>query len=216
MAKRGRPKKDPSDAGTIVKTTADLYCPDYTGRKWWLLGIKTDPDRNNHLPFHNNAFGGIAWQHGTQNQVIDDGWLGLDRHRRRLTRQILSSAQVRRAVVEIRQKVVRWIHRVHQTSRGTSVRWAASILSLEHRTKTLDRKKQEFVPAGHLYHPGPNDEPVSRYLVFLPRSRLEEFGLQFYDPDLEKFPAMLELDPSLIPDRMKVKDQEVAAGDEPW
>ena len=192
------------------KEESSIYEPGYSARRWWLLGIKIDTERNI-VPFHNSAFGGIPWQQGTQNQVIEDGWLTLDQHRLRLTRQQLYASQVCRAASEIRQKVVRWIARPRD-------RWAADVLSLEHRVKTYDKKKEIFVPAGYRYQPGANDEPISKYLVFIPRSMVEQFssGGKLFQPDLTSIPTMLDLDSSLIPDRMSRKPEGIAAEDEPW
>ena len=183
-----------------------VYSPDFDGRRWWMLGIKIDEARDI-IPFHNAAFGGIPWQQGTQNQIMDDGWLGLDRHRMRLTRQLLYASQVIRAVSEIKQKVVRW-----------SADKRSQILSLEHRIKTYDNKKKQFVFGGHRYHPGSNDIPVSRYLVFLPRTGMEEFtdSGKSYEPNLNSLPSMLDLDPSLIPDRMSGRQDGLSVADEAW
>lgn len=183
-----------------------IYSPDYPGRRWWLLGIKVDEKRDI-IPFHNAAFGGVPWQQGTQNQIMDDGWLGLDRHRMRLTRQLLYASQITKAVSEIQQKVVRW-----QADKRSQ------ILSLEHRIKTYDKKKEKFVAAGYLYHAGSNDIPVSKYLVFLPRTGMEEFSDsgKLYEPNLNSLPSMLDLDPSLIPDRMSGRQEGVSVEDEAW
>jgi len=90
-------------------------------------------------------------------------------------------------------------------------------LSLENRLKTYDKKKEVFVPTGYRYQPGPDDEPLSRYLVFVPRSFLEKSsGGKLFEPDLNGVPTMLDIDSSLIPDRISQRDQVVAGGDEVW
>ncbi len=227
MAKRGRPRKVPvesveeeRDAVAVLDQAptegAGIYEPNYSGRRYWLLGIKIDEERQQ-IPFHNAAFGGVGFQQGTQHQVVEDGWLGLDRHRVRLGRALLDAEQVRQAVSEIRQKVVRWQKHLQETSKGPVDRWAASVFSLEHRIKSYDKKKEQFVPAGYRYTAQKNDVPVSNYLVFVPRSMLEEAGRgKFYEPDLMSMDTMLDLDPSLVPDRMSGKHDPSQGGDEVW
>ncbi len=220
--KRGRPKG--STAKTQVAVLDDvgkdpsIYAPDYTGRRWWLLGIKVDEEREQ-LPFHNSAFGGVAWQQGAQQQTRDaDGWVGAEGHRTRLGRQLLSSGQVKRVVREIKQKVIRWQRIRRDTPRGIVERWRADILSLEHRVKGYDEKDKKFVPGGYRFYPGPNDEPISKYLVFISRAyvvKLSDSG-KFYEPSLRALPTMLDLDSSLIPDRMTAGQDDMAAGDEVW
>lgn len=188
---------------------ASIYAPEYSGRIWWLLGIRIDEERNQ-IPLHNAAFGGVPWQQGTQREVaVQEGWTGLEIHRLRLTPQILFAPQVKRAVGEIKQKVVRWQSR----PRG----WKADVLSLEHRIKTFDPEKRKFVPSGYRYQPGKSDEPLSKYLVFISRKKLRESSGESYEElDVKKIPTMFELDPSLIPDRMSGEEENIAAGDEPW
>ena len=210
--------QDGLSQSAVAEPESNIYAPDYRARRWWLLGIRIDEERNM-IPFHNTAFGGVAWQQGTQNQVMEDGWLGLDRHRARLTRQQLSAEQVIKCVASIKQMVVRWKARQRDTDRGKSARWAADIVSLEHRIKTYDKKKEEHVPAGYRYQPGVDDVPVSSYLILIPRGRLKDLagGVGgFSQPELTKIPTMLDLDPSLIPDRMSKKEEDFAVGDEPW
>lgn len=188
---------------------ASIYAPEYSGRIWWLLGIRIDEERNQ-IPLHNAAFGGIPWQQGTQREVaVQEGWTGLEIHRLRLTAQILYAHQAERAAREIKQKVVRWQNR----PRG----WKADVLSLEHRIKTFDPEKRKHVPSGYRYQPGRSDEPLSKYLVFIPRKKLREMsGESYRELDVKKIPTMFELDPSLIPDRMSGEEENIAAGDEPW
>lgn len=231
MAKRGpgRPRKVPEPESTDsavatldpepeVNAESDIYSPDYPARKYWLLGVKFDEERGQ-IPFHACAFGGIGWQEGTQNQVrTEDGWLGLDAYRIRVSPMLLSSDQVRRAVSDIRQKVVRWQRRRQETLAGPVKRWRADVLSLEHRIKTRDKKKEEFVPAGYRYTPGVNDVPVSKYLVFIPRAMLQAKpgGGKLYEPSLDSMSSMFDLDPSLIPDRMSGDHAVSGVGDEAW
>jgi len=193
-----------------------LYSPEYSGRIWWYIGIRIDEERQQ-IPFHNSAFGGIPWMQGTQREVVvQEGWMGLEIHRNRLTPQILFARQVRRAVLEIKQKIIRWQARERDNLKGPARRWKADILSLENRIKTHDPEKRKFIPSGYRYSPGPNDEPISKYLVFIPRKKLLETADRLYEPNLRKIPTMLELDPSLIPDRMSGQQEDIAAGDEPW
>lgn len=210
---------DDSPSMAVAEAESTIYAPDYKGRKWWLLGIRVDEERGM-VPFHNAPFGGVPWQQGTQNQVeVEPGWIGLDSKRARLTPQLLRSDQVVRCVSEIKQKVVRWRRRQRDAAHGTTFRWAAQVLSLEHRIKTYDKKNEEFVPSGYRYEPGDNDVPVSSYLIFVRRSRLQELvggSSGFSQPELTKIPTMLELDPGLIPDRMSGKREDFEAGDEPW
>ena len=195
---------------------ASIYAPEYSGRHWWILGIRIDEERNQ-IPFHNSAFGGIPWQQGTQREVqVQEGWMGLEIHRLRLTHQIMYAHQAKRAVAEIKQKVVRWQPR-KRDEHDSVKRWKADIISLEHRIKSRDPETRKFIPSGYRYQPGPNDEPLSKYLVFIPRSELQKMsGGVFYEPDLKKIPTMLELDPSLIPDRMAGRAVDIEAGDEAW
>ncbi len=225
MAKRGRPRKNPeavAESGSSVavlepKADPGIYSPSYSGRRYWLLGIKIDAERGQ-IPFHHSAFGGTAWKEGTQNQVVEDGWLALDQYRIRLSRELLSAEQVKRAVSEIRQKVVRWKKRRQEFLDGAVDRWAADVLSLEHRIKTYDKKKEQHVPSGYRYTAGLNDVPVSRYLVFIPRTMLEgQSGRgKLYEPDIESMDSMLDLDPTLVPDRMTGRDDPDSGGDEVW
>ena len=227
MAKRGRPRKVPlesteatGDAVAVLDpapTEAGIYEPDYEYRRYWMLGIKVDEERQQ-LPFHNAAFGGTGWHQGTQRQVrTEDGWLGLDHHRVRLCRELLSAEEVRLAVSSIRQKVVRWVKKLQETDKGTVERWAASVFSLENRIKTYDKKKEQFVPAGYRFTANKDDVPVSSYLVFIPRSMLEKAGTgNFYEPNIDTMDSMLDLDPSLVPDRMSGKHDPSDGGDEVW
>ena len=68
---------------------------------------------------------------------------------------------------------------------------------------TILKKKEGFVAAGYRYSPGPNDVPVSKYLIFIPRKQFEEVtGGKNPQTSLENLPTMFDIDPTLIPNRM--------------
>ncbi len=224
--KRGRPRKvNPEDStssvagGIATITDSGIYNPEYLGRKIWFLGIKVDPERNV-MPFHNRGFGGVPFQQGTQRQTMvdDEGtWLTLDTHRTRVVRQHLYAEQVLRAVASIKQRLVRWQKGSQILARGKSVtRWSASVISLKHRIKTYNKKEEEFVPSGYRYYfESASDVPVAQYLVLVPRSFIDDPSAgKSTGIDIVGLPSMLDLDSSLIPDRMNQRD--LAAEDEPW
>lgn len=199
----------------LVGKYPDIYDPKYQSRRWWILGVRVDEERQI-IPFHNHAFGGIAWQHGTQKQVLEDGWLGLDSHRLRLTRELLRDEQVIKCAKQIKNTIIRWKSRKSDTAQGPVMRWAADVLSLEHRIKVRDVKKQQFIPAGYRYHAGPGDVPVSSYLILIPKDMLDAHDSGgFFSPNLQAIPTMLDLDPSLIPTRMSEPGEDSVA-DEKW
>ena len=221
--KRGRPRKVPVDpvpfdGNVAVMEEAAIYSPAYSGRMWWFLGIKVDHDKSQ-LPFHNRAFGGKMFQQGTQRQVVTENvWLSLDSHRTRVVRQLLSAAEVIKMIASIKQFVVRWHRRSHTVAKGDLVtRWAADVVSLEHRIKTYDMKEKKFVPSGYRYQfQGLSDVPVASYLVLVPRSYINDPSAgKVTELDISGLPSILDLDPSMIPDRIRDKDP-AAGGDEVW
>ncbi len=223
MAKIGRPRKQrpqeessPTTVEQRTDTYSVVYSPSFEARRVWFVGVKVDQEKHQ-LPFYNRGFGGIPFQYGTQKpQMSEDLWLTLDGHRTRVVRQHLDALKIKRAVLSIRNTVVRWKAARHATSGGEAMtRWSAEILSLETRVKSFSLKEKAFLPVGYLNNAQSTDVPVSKYLVLIPRDLVTDRGAGIQELDIDSLPSMFDLDPTLVPDRMRV----VEAGsvtDEPW
>lgn len=221
MAKRGRPRKirEP-EAGNVAVAdppkaeSKSPYRKPYPGRRWWVLAIKPDREREA-MPCHFFAAGGVGWSRGTKKPVVHEGWSTLDNYVTRATRALLSSAQVEKTLFRIKNSVVRWRKTIRKTPTGRSESWAADIICLENRIKAINPVTREHEGRGYRHSVQPNDIPISKYLVMVPRPP-EAKGNQSYDPDLEQFPTMFELDPSLVPSRMQDPGDGSFGEDEPW
>lgn len=216
--KRGRPRIEKPDASPVAVAEAaepaGVYHEKYTGRKWWLLGIKIDKERGQ-LPCHSHICGGVNWQQGTQQTVDAGGWMALDDHRTRVVRGHYTSDQIERAVCEVKHFIVRWRRHVHHTTKGPTEGWATEIISLANRYKVKDDIKKQYVVSGYRYQPTASDVPITMYLVLFPRSMLET-GRRGFLPRIDEVPSMLDLDPSLISDRLQTVTEVESAEDEPW
>ena len=213
MAKKKVRTPAASDIAHDAADVACVYDERYSGRRWWMLGIKLDKERRQ-LPCHSHVCGGMAWQQGTQRQVDADGWAALDDHRSRVVRGIYSYEQIREAVGAVRHFVVRWQRHAHHTPQGQSEGYATQIISLANRHKVKDDATKQFRPSGWRYQPLPTDEPLAKYLVLVPRRMLET--RRGFLPRIEELPSMLDLDPRLVPERLVALMGDESLDDEPW
>ncbi len=213
--KRGRPRiVKPETAGVAVAEAAvTVYAERYAGRRWWLLGIKVDKERGQ-LPCHSHVCGGLNWGQGTQRQTESDGWAALDDHRSRSIRVILSWDQVNAAVTDVKAFIVRWRRHIHMTSKGAAEGYATEIISLVNRYKVRDEQTKTFRPSGYRYQPLPADEPLSKYLVLVPKQFIAK--QRGFLPQIADLPTMLELDPTLVSDRLLALSADEVAEDEVW
>lgn len=219
MAKKKRRRAAPVSpvtklpaSGVMVADAPHPYRESYAGRKWWFLGIKVDQEREQ-LPCHSHVCGGINWQQGTQRQVDSDGWIGLDDHRRRVVASLYSWQQIQRAVSEVKHFIVRWRRHEYQTARGSREGWATDIISLENRHKVRIDPKEESKGGSYRYFPEKSDVALASYLILIPRTYVKT---KEFRPTVKGLPSMLDLDPSLINERLESVQTEQVWEDEPW
>lgn len=222
--KRQQPAEAPAagertgaDPISVERTEESPYSQEYAGRRWWIVGVKHDPERQR-PPFDSQAFGLIEFTTGIQRPINADGWLALDRHRIRAYAVHIPYSFIQRAIPQIKNSFVRWQRRVREDEKGqaTIVSFAAEVYNSETRHKEINPLTKQLEPLGQrVHHMEHGDVPVASYLVLIPRKMLKAMGApvdQFYEPDLDKLPTILELDPSLRPPAPEGEPTD----DEPW
>jgi hypothetical protein len=205
--KRGRPRKNPlpeTQSATAVAEPPDSIegFEPYTGTKQWLLAIKGDPEKGGALPCARVALGGVVFQEGTQRvvQIENEGvYQGLDTHRQRVTSLQLTHEQSIRVLSAMKERLVRWRKRTHETAKKTIERWGATVYCLEHRVKVRNPQTRMHEPAGYRYSQTPSDEPLAKYLVFIPFEAAEARGCR--RGTIADLPTVLDLDPTMVPTR---------------
>lgn len=214
------PPSEPNSSTGAVATSVPFYRTPYPGLRYWAVGVRVDPERGT-LPFQAKNFGQIEFFAGPQRIVNDNGYLGLERARKRLYMVRIPWRYVERALRKISYTVIRWQRRTRDISEGeSSTVWAANVVGLSARHKILDPATRMWSTGDESIHRMiPGDVPVAKYLVLVPRSFLRELDLapdSWGDLVPEDVPTIYDLDPSFAPSAEVDKEIEGDETDEPW